>query len=266
MNDKVEYTLLEWNIQGAGGTCDYSTPKFVVDTIIGKNVDIIVLVEFYTGGNFDYVRKRMQNDYYIFISPFVDDRNQVLIALKRDKFKEGNISNVITIDPMDIKLPEYLQINIKTEQEEVFSIIGTRIKTSGLKEDREAQFKFLDNKIGSIAKVVCIGDFNVNITKVDKLLTSADVYGPKTQDDARWSFVHNDGGKVGIDLIAARKIGILKKEKDDLSFKEGYEMYAKYDWDFLNKKNGFENLTSSDFLPAFTGKPNHAILLGSFKL
>ncbi|GEK32282.1 hypothetical protein KZO01_25910 [Kurthia zopfii] len=224
------------------------------------------MVEFYIGCNFDYVRQRMQDNYYMFISPFVYKHNQILIALNRNKFKERDISNIITINPVDVQSPEYLQINIKTEQEKVFSIIGTRIKTNCLKEDREKQFDVLNNKIRLIDKAICIGDFNITYSYAIKYLTSAEIYGPRTRDNARWSFVHKDGGKVGIDLIAAKNVRILQNEKDDLSDKEGYKMYAKYDWNFVTKKNGYERLTSSDYLPEFSGKPNHAILMGSFEV
>ncbi|PWI21211.1 hypothetical protein DF281_13360 [Kurthia zopfii] len=202
----------------------------------------------------------------MFISPFVYKHNQILIALNRNKFKERDISNIITINPVDVQSPEYLQINIKTEQEKVFSIIGTRIKTNCLKEDREKQFDVLNNKIRLIDKAICIGDFNITYSYAIKYLTSAEIYGPRTRDNARWSFVHKDGGKVGIDLIAAKNVRILQNEKDDLSDKEGYKMYAKYDWNFVTKKNGYERLTSSDYLPEFSGKPNHAILMGSFEV
>lgn len=266
MDEKINYTFLEWNIQGAGGYGDYSTPKFVVDTVIEKNVDIVVLVEFYIGCNFDYLRQGMEDNYYIFISPFVYKHNQILIALNRNKFKERDISNIITINPIDIKLPEYLQINIKTEQEKKFSIIGTRIKTNCHKEDKEKQFDFLNNQIKLIDRVICIGDFNVTHSNAKEFLTSAKIYGPRTRENARWSFVHKDGGKVGIDLIAAKNIRILQNMKDNLSEKENYKMYAKYDWNFVNKKNGYGKLTSSDYLPEFTGKPNHAILIGNFEV
>lgn len=265
MNEKINYTFLEWNVQGAGGYSNYSTPKFVADTIIEKNIDIVVLVEFYIGCNFDYVRQCIQDNYYVFISPFVYEHNQILIALNRDKFKEVDISNIITINPMDTKLPEYLQINIEAEQDKVFSIMGTRIKTN-CTEDRKKQFDFLNQQIRLIDKVICIGDFNVTSSYAQKFLTSAKIYGPRTLDNARWSFVHKDDGKTGIDLIAAKNIEIIKNEKDDLSEKEGYEMYAKYDWNFVNKKNGYEKLTSSDYLPESTGKPNHAILIGNFEV
>ena len=266
MNEKLKYTFLEWNVQGAGGYRHYSIPKFVVDTIIEKNIDIVVLVEFYIGCNFDYIRQRIQDNYYMFISPFAYNRNQILIALNKDKFKESDISNISTVNPMDKKFPEYLQIDIKTEQDKVFSIIGTRIKTNCPKEDKEKQFYFLKEQIGLINKVICVGDFNATNSHAKKFLTSADIYGPRTLENARWSFVHKNGDKVGIDLIAVKNINILKNEKDELSKKEGYEMYAKYDWDFVNEKNGYGELTSSDYLPEFTGKPNHAILIGNFEV
>ncbi len=54
--------------------------------------------------------------------------------------------------------------------------------------------------------------------------------------------------------------------EDDLSKKENYKMYAIYDWGgFVNAKNGYKNLTSSDYLPKFTSMPNHAILIGNLR-
>ena len=266
MNEKIKYTFLEWNVQGAGGYCDYSTPKFVVDTIIETDIDIVVLVEFYIGCNFDYVRQRIQDNYYMFISPFVYKHNQILVALNKSKFKEEDIRNIVTINPMNTKFPEYLQIDIETEQDKVFSIMGTRIKTNCPKMDKKKQFDFLNEQIGLIDKVICIGDFNVTYSYAQQFLTSADIYAPRTLKNARWSFVHKNGDKVGIDLIAVKNIRILQNENDDLSEKDGYKMYAKYDWNFVNKKNGYEKLTSSDYLPEFSGKPNHAILIGSFEV
>ena len=80
MNEIISYSFLEWNIQGAGGLSGYTIQKFVADTIIQKNKDIVVLVEFYIGYNFDYIRQRLQNNYFVFISPFLYEHNQVLIA------------------------------------------------------------------------------------------------------------------------------------------------------------------------------------------
>lgn len=267
VNEKIKYTFLEWNIQGAGGYRNYSIPNFVVDTIIEKGKDIVVLVEFYIGRNFDYVRKQMQDNYYIFISPFAYSHNQILIALNKNKFKKEDISNIVTINPMDTKLPEYLQIDIKTKQGKVFSIMGTRIKSKILEEDKMKQFHFLNEQIESIDKVICIGDFNVLFSYAKPLFPSVnDVHAPRVYDAARWSFIHGNGNKVGIDLIAVKNIIIPKNVEDDLSKKMGYKMYAEYDWTFVNEKNGYGKLTPSDYLPAFSGKPNHAMLIGSFEV
>ncbi len=129
----------------------------------------------------------------------------MLIALNRSKFEESDILKIVTANPLDIKRPEYLQLDIKTKQEKVFSIIGARIKTQGSEEDRVEQFKFLNEQIESIDRVICVGDFNLTSTHTKKYLTAAEVYGPRTLDDKRWSFVHKDYGKVGIDLVVAKK-------------------------------------------------------------
>lgn len=264
----MEYTFLEWNIQGAGGGNNYKIPKFITNTILEKKPDIVVLVEFFIGQNFDYIRQQFEEDYSIFISPFAYKHNQVLIALKKDKFKEENIKNVITNNIMDQECPEYLQVDIDKEGKK-FSIIGARIKTGGSKNDRKKQFSFLDNKFKILNKVICIGDFNVTVENAQHLFNFADVYAPRIVDYdsskiVRWSFVHKNRNKVGIDLIVSKNILISKDVEDDLSKQGKYKMYANYDWGFISDENGYAKLSSDDYITEFTGKPNHAILIGKF--
>ena len=264
------YTFLEWNIRGAGGYDNYLIPKFVVNTILEKNTDVVILTEFYAGCNFDYFRQSIEDNYYIFISPFVSGYNQILIALNKNTFGKSDIYEIITVNPLDNNLPEYLRINIKNQPSEGFSIIGTRIKTQGDIEDRKKQFEFLDNQIEQADKIICVGDFNVLFGKLKSLLKSAEVYAPRIINNKRWSCTHKNGDKdedkVGIDLIASKNIEIPKNLEDELSKKEGYKMYAKYDWDFVNKKNGYGSLTPSHCLSEVTGKPDHAVLIGNFKV
>ncbi|MER1998925.1 MAG: endonuclease/exonuclease/phosphatase family protein [Lysinibacillus sp.] len=272
--EDVKYTFLEWNIQGFGGSCNYSIPNFVIDTVIYKNADIVVLVEFYIGNNFDYVREKMKGKYHIFISPFVYGHNQVLIALKKTRFKDEEIKEVISINPVDTALPEYLQINIVTERDEEFSVVGTRIKTQG--DKREEQFNYLKERLKLIETFVCLGDFNMFVGSVDKKFPEIDeksgtkkkaivAYGPRTTNKERWSFIHRDGGKAWIDAVVGKNIKVLDNQTDALSKKKGYMMYAKYDWDFVNQENGYRDISPDDYI-SLKGIPNHAILLGAFTL
>ncbi len=48
----------------------------------------------------------------------------MLIALNRSKFEESDILKIVTANPLDIKRPEYLQLDIKTKQEK--SILNYR--------------------------------------------------------------------------------------------------------------------------------------------
>ena len=66
-------------------------------------------------------------------------------------------------------------------------------------------------------------------------------------------------GEAVIDLIAVRN-GKFKNSEDDLSRKKGYKMYAKYDWSFVNEKNGYGKLTAKDLKTEAVGLPDHAIL------
>lgn len=261
----MEYTFLEWNIQGAGGDTNYSMPEFIADTIYDKKKDIVVLVEFIIGTNFNYLRDKLQEEYFIFVSSFALGYNQVMIALRKEKFSDKNIIKVITCNILDISCPEYLQLDIIDKEENEFSIIGARIKSQNTTEIREKQFLFLDNIFKELNKGICLGDFNVTSSNADKFIEFATVYGSVTKNSMRWSFVHENGDKVGIDLIAAKGIDIQRDEEDELC-KMNKKMYAKYDWEFVCKENGYGNLTSEDYLTTFRGRPNHAILIGKFKV
>lgn len=261
----IEYSFLEWNIQGAGGFNNYAIPEMVVNTIIEKETDIIVLVEFFTGKDFNNFQRSLKEKYHVFISPFVFGHNQVLVALKKSKFKQNCVKNVVTINPIDLNLPEYLQVDVEICDSKILSIVGTRIRTNCSKENKINQFDFLNRQIKSLEKVLCLGDFNLVHTHARKKIYSANVYGPRTIDNARWSFVHKNGDKVGIDLIAAKGIDILKQE-DSISKLGGYKMYANYDWSFIDRIMAYNNFSKDNHLPDFSGFPNHAILRGSFRI
>ncbi|WP_180964024.1 hypothetical protein [Haloimpatiens massiliensis] len=46
-----------------------------------------------------------------------------------------------------------------------------------------------------------------------------------------------------------------------MSRRKGYSMFAKYDWDFISKKNGYGSLTAKDIKTIAIGLPDHAILM-----
>lgn len=262
----TKYSFLEWNIQGAGGFKNYTIPEIIVNTITEKETDIIVLVEFFTGNNFNKFQRSLKENYHVFISPFVDRHNQVLIALKKSKFEQNCIKNVVTINPLDLDLPEYLQVDVEICDSIILSIVGVRIKTNCSKENKLNQFEFLNRQIKSSKKVLCLGDFNLVHKYAREKIFSANVYGPRTIDNIRWSFVHKNGDKVGIDLIAAKGIDILKQEEDSISKLGGYKMYANYDWSFIDRIMAYNSFSKDNHLPDFSGFPNHAILRGSFRI
>lgn len=43
-------------------------------------------------------------------------------------------------------------------------------------------------------------------------------------------------------------------------------MFAKYDWDFISKENGYGSLTAKDIKTIAIGLPDHAILTAEFAI
>lgn len=251
-----EYSYLEWNIQGAGGYNNYSTPHFVIDTILCKDMDIVVLVEFFISSKFDYLITLLSKKYHVFISPFVMGHNQVLIALKKEKFEETEIVEVNSINVINKSLPEFLSVRLKIGDKDLY-VIGTRIKTEG--DTNKAQFDFLNNRFQLMTSFICLGDFNSTVSNVQRILNSKfEVRAPRTLNYENWSFVHKNGDKVGIDLVVSKGININK-------LKERNNQFVEYCWDFIKKENGYIK-SSSEYLDPFDGKPNHAILIGSFSV
>ncbi|MEE1055764.1 MAG: hypothetical protein UH239_00760 [Acutalibacteraceae bacterium] len=256
--------FLEWNIHGMGGYGNYSIPCFVADQIILKNVDIAVLVEFFTGCNWNYIRGILEKKYILIVSPYIEGYNQVLIALKKEIFE---IKNVITLNPIDKNKPEFLQVSTDVNGKSL-EVIGTRLKTvSGTKNE---QLRFLKNYFDKLNNFICLGDFNGNVNFLQKELGKNCIYSPRVvpkgnNEILRWSYIHKNKTRINVDHIISN-VNILRNISDSLSEKEGYKMYAKYDWGFVNKNNGYGKLNSESHLSHLIGLPDHAILLGEFEI
>lgn len=265
--EKATIRVMAWNIHGAGGYGNYAIPNFVADKIISENVDIAVVVEFITGRGWDYLIGTLEKTYDLFISPYTSCRNQVMIALKKEKGFE--VKRILTENSVEKEKPEFLHIETELEGKS-FSIIGIRVKNQGTDEQIDEQFEFLKVYLKELenTNIVCAGDFNVWRNPLSKKLNiSSDyIFTPKYsmmkgnfQTLDNWSAViknhkMNVVGKSLIDHIIARGVGIREVNE------------VKYSWDFITKKNNYGNLKSSDYKSHLVGLPDHAILSATIKI
>lgn len=258
--------IIEWNIHGAGGYGNYSTPNFIVNKILSEKVDIVIIVEFIQGNNWGYLGTELEKDYELFISPYSNDRNQVMSALKKES--KFIVENVITVNPIDKNKPEFLQIET-VFKETPLTIIGVRIKTQGNYSETESQFEFLRNHLMLLSNknVLCAGDFNVwknplsqkLAINLEKIFTPE--YSMRPGDFSTlntWSAVikklkNDKGSKALIDHIVG--FGMDKKS-----------VKLQYDWDFVTNDNGYGDIKQDEYKSHLIGLPDHAILFAEFKL
>ncbi|MCI2105268.1 MAG: endonuclease/exonuclease/phosphatase family protein [Intestinimonas sp.] len=258
--------IMEWNIHGAGGYGNYAIPNFVADTILYQKVDIAIIVEFVAGKQWDYLKKTLEKTYNLFLSPYISERNQVMIALKKET--GFSIKRVLTENPLEKEKPESLQIEAKLDSTSL-AIMGVRIKTQGTKEQIASQFEFLKDHLKSLknTNVLCAGDFNVWKKPLSKKLgiISDNIFTPK--------YAMEFGDFNTLDtwsaVIRNPKTDVVGKALIDHIVTIGIEMHSDsivYDWSFVTNGNGYGNRKPEDYKSDLIGLPDHAILFAEFEL
>ncbi|MDE6625228.1 MAG: hypothetical protein K2K56_02525 [Lachnospiraceae bacterium] len=252
----MEIKYLEWNLN-ARGNKNYTIPSFVPEYIIQKNVDIMVLLEFCCGDNWNDFKCILEKDYDLYISPYISGNyNQVCIALRRSR--KFQMEKIIVEDACDINIPEFLQIDVHIDEKQI-NIIGTRIKTEG--KSKENQYNFLKTHFKSLNTVLCLGDFNCVYNKLSEFMDAElDVYGPRIKNNY-YSFVFENGDCQGLDWVITKGISSVYNPYDD----KNKTPYATYDWEYITEDNGYEKKTKADYLN-IEGLPDHAILTGAIDI
>lgn len=255
--------IMEWNIHGAGGYENYSIPNFIADTILRKKVDIVIIVEFIAGKGWDRLGKTLGKTYDLFVSPYTDKTNQVMIALK--KSTDFEVEKIHTEDPLEREKPEMLQIETKFNGK-FLTIIGVRIKTQGTTKQAESQFEFLNDHLKSLGNsyVLCAGDFNVWKNPLSKKLTIStnNIFTPK------YSMIPGDFNTLTTwsAVIKKPKTNVIGKALIDHIITISIGMHsAEYNWDFVTFDNGYGNRKPEDYKSDLLGLPDHAILLAELE-
>lgn len=250
----MAYRYLIWNIRAMGDR-RYEFPTWLCNYL--KNVEIIILTEFRIGLNWLDFYNELSKEYDIYVSPYSSESlNQVCIALKKDKF---DVLSVRTVDIKDVNIPEYLELLVKDKDNKEFSIIGTRIKSQT--DTKLEQYEYLNDVIANKEICFCGGDFNCDSSYLKEYITAGIVYGPRTKDNKKHSFVFENGNRIGLDWIISKGLNKISNPYSD----KRESPYATYDWNFVINENGYGNKTKDDFL-GIKGLPDHAILKGEFEV
>lgn len=244
---------LEWNLHAKGGYGYNQIPDFIVRNL--EPVDIFVLVEFRQADNWSEFKSNLR-DFDLYCSPYVPKGyNQVCVGIR--KSLGYKLLSVVSCDVCDMSKPEFLDVGIKLDGKET-RIVGTRIKTGGL---REPQVEYLKKYLEDIERFVCLGDYNaVQTTLTNEFSGIGDVYGPRILN-GYYSYVHKNDDKMGLDWLISKGI----KKVDNGYPDKAKSPIATYDWSFVTESNGYGNKTVKKYLD-IDGLPDHAILKGMIEI
>lgn len=253
-----------WNINQRAGSQNTNIPALVFEELMKRNLDIIVLTEFYESDNYqDLILSLINEHYSVRTSKYDINSNQILIAVKNEL-----ISSEIHINYFDNvdTLPNLLHLKIND-----MNIIGTRIKIGGYSKtqnkinkdfiDRRNQLKKLIDFTSKLEGCTLIlGDFNngkhseYDIDKTYKGVAREyyNYYLMKKDFESKNFIVHtpnesyswkgNSNTYCKLDHIITNAVS----EVSDL----------KYDWGFINNSDYKEQV----------GYPDHAILSASISI
>lgn len=259
-----EINIMEWNIHGATGYGNYSTPFFVADWIIDYNIDIAILTEFVTGCGWEYLQGRLEKNYAIFVSPYVSKKNQCLIALKKNRgFDVDNVQAITEMNTAVKDRPNFLQLNVEYNGT-IIKVIGIRIRDFS----NQNEWVSLDEHLSGLENgiVICMGDFNAywsdktgTIWKTNRNTTLPNACKKFDIETPDWNLKNNSFSYV---LPGKKALSI-----DSLIYKGVSSVKDfKYEWEFVSKENGYGKLKACDEKSHLIGLPDHAILSGTITL
>lgn len=283
---KTNLKILNWNINGRTGHGNYVVPvNLLVEEIFLRSPDIFVLTEFVKTLGWNDLKCILEEQYYIFTSPFKPKENGVLIGVKKSadilSANELNVWNNIENE----NCPNFLEKDLFVNGERI-KVIGTRIKVNSQKrktqeeydndfKDRKNQFDCLWNYIKTLnCKVIVAGDFNNGIIGAE---TQKDYYYKNCSREYYsyqylWRTVEEWGNKLvtpgrGDKNSFSYVCGDAKIKEDHIVLSENFIVNnLKYDWDFISSKNGYGNLKYDEDKSAVTGMPDHAMLIAEVSL
>lgn len=254
-----------WNInQRAGVGALNIIPNLVFEELMKRNLDVIILTEFYESLNSQELLLNLVNsNYTVKTSGYFTNSNQILIAVKNDLVTSDiDVYCFSNIDP----LPNLLHLRMND-----INIIGTRIKIGGYSRyqdvvnqdfmDRRKQLnKLIDYASNLEGQILVMGDFNngkhndfdIDKTYKDVAREYFNYYLMKEDFETNNFLVHtpnesyswkgNSNNQCKLDHIITKNIFEVSN--------------LKYDWEFINNLDYKEQV----------GYPDHAILTATISI
>ena len=288
-------SVLEWNIHASasrGWSNDYSINTWIVDAIIDKNCDVVVINEFVVSIGWDYFQKRLKENDYAWFMTYTSKENGILIAIKKEKFSvvnwnDVNIVNKLSSDKNDME-PDFIHIKVNYNNEPL-NIIGVRIKVCtdamNIDEDykcRVQQFELLCKYLSNIKeKTIVLGDFNNgNIFReydknqlyhnCSRQYYNYQMIWREVEEKLKWRLDTPDkGGNYGnkFSIVTRDPNGKVYYTKEDHVISRGCNVLnGDYLWDFMENTDVYGELKCDSYKSNLKYIPDHAMLYAEVEM
>lgn len=149
--------LAEWNIHKM--TNNISVKRFVIDTLIDVNADVICLVEYLTDTG---IEEKLKEKYWFEESNSISG-NKVFIAVKKEFAPDGiTVKNKDEVDGCY----NFLHIELTMQNGKRLSVIGVRMLSPINAEEQTPSLKEYISKLPT--SFLCTGDFNIIDSRMAK--------------------------------------------------------------------------------------------------
>lgn len=272
MDSKVSFFI--WNVHGMNGYKNYEMPEFVVNEILSKEKDIVILTEFIRSEKWKTISRKLAKKYWRYTYCSNSNTNEILILIKKGFLGiDDDILKKIKprMMPANIKNPNYLHIVLNLPDNKRLFVFGVRIRD----DDHSCQFNLFNSYLQTLGLtdndyVFGGGDFNEWEKPIKEKVSLLKIHTPKVHlgknpfevssaaesTISTWSTIltNKDGktGKAVIDHVATKNCSKVILED--------------FCWDFVCEENGYRDLTATDVLSDVLYHPDHAILLGELEL
>lgn len=254
--------LLCWNINQRSGIGQLDLPNMVLEEIVKREPDVLVLTEYVKKSNHSEFILELEKEDYVAIT---DNRtttgaNEVFIACKKILIKTDN--PVIETLPTSNEYPNFLALTLTVDDKEL-TVVGTRIKTDSYYnspqekvnqdyKDRNIQldnlFKYLEKNIQG--STIITGDFNNGYYK-DNDIVETYLATEKGRKYYNYPMLKEKAISKGYKLHTPKGYSCGTLKLDHILTKDCKVVSINYDWSFTSNPS-YRNDT--------IGFPDHAIL------
>lgn len=289
-------SIIEWNLNARTGFPNYVIPTNLISKVLlSKTPDVFVFTEFVQTTGWLDLKLLLENEYDIWVSPYVCGKNGICIGIRKDR----GIEFVETKNEDDVfnncpNAPDFFEVKVKFRSD-IISIIGTRIRignvngNKGIQEQKQRflQYRNLVDYISEKENIILVGDFNnsriLGNEDESKIKKINEIYYDKDSKEHNFQkmryyltekcseklLLHTPSGllsSIGAIWNSEKKGAIQPKE--DIKFINKYDHLItnfssnnieclEYQWDFLKFYNSDVFSTQNQIKPGF---PDHAIL------